>query len=241
MQSPFLQAHGLLKYIGLLLSGVCHQFPQHSFFVAGKQLPLCARCSGTYLGALLGFVTLWRKGRMRAGRLPPAKVLAVLAAFIAFWAIDGLNSYFNFLTGRAILYPPSNLLRLTTGLGNGLALSFVVFPVFNLFLWRELDKQRALNGLGELAVPMLQALGLLLLLQSQVKVLFYPLLLAELLSVLLMLTTVNSIIVVITMHRENYAGGRRQALLPLALGLVLTFVELGGIAALRYCLSLRFY
>jgi hypothetical protein len=33
---------------------ICHQIPERSFFMDGQQLPLCARCTGTFLGAMLG-------------------------------------------------------------------------------------------------------------------------------------------------------------------------------------------
>ncbi len=237
MESPFLQADGLLKYIGVFLSGVCHQFLEHSFVVGGKQIPLCARCSGTYLGALLGIGNLWLRGRTRASRLPPARVLAILGLLFASWGIDGLNSYFQFLTGRAGLYPPSNFLRLTTGMGNGLSLSLLVFPMFNSVLWREPDRQHAVHSLTELGALLLQAVGLALLIQTAISSLFYPLLLADTVSVLLMLTLVNSMIVVVLLHRENSAVQRRQTLLPLGLGLLLAIVEVGGIASLRYWLG----
>lgn len=34
----------------------CHQMPQRSFFVKGKQFPVCARCTGTFIGYALGGV-----------------------------------------------------------------------------------------------------------------------------------------------------------------------------------------
>src|SRR6476660_560765 len=44
---------GDLRYkINALGFGVCHQIAGHSFFIDDHQLPLCARCSGIYLGAL---------------------------------------------------------------------------------------------------------------------------------------------------------------------------------------------
>jgi uncharacterized membrane protein len=37
---------GSLKYtLDFLGFGVCHQLSSHSLFIAGHQLPLCARCS----------------------------------------------------------------------------------------------------------------------------------------------------------------------------------------------------
>ena len=32
---------------------ICHQRPERSFFVGGTQMPVCARCTGLYVGAAL--------------------------------------------------------------------------------------------------------------------------------------------------------------------------------------------
>ena len=49
----------------LVGSLVCHQIPERSFHLAGAQLPVCARCTGLYLGGALGLVfwatTIWRR------------------------------------------------------------------------------------------------------------------------------------------------------------------------------------
>ena len=61
---------GTLKYkLDFLGFGVCHQLSSHSLFIAGHQLPLCARCSGIYLGALVTLIMLLIL-RPLAGGLP---------------------------------------------------------------------------------------------------------------------------------------------------------------------------
>ena len=62
---------------------ICHRIPERSFHLAGRQLPLCARCTGTYLGALVGFATMWALGHRRASNLPPTRVIVLLVGFIA--------------------------------------------------------------------------------------------------------------------------------------------------------------
>jgi hypothetical protein len=167
-------------------------------------------------------------------------VLVVLGLFFVLWAIDSVNSYFHFFTGRVGLYTPSNSLRLVTGMVNGLSLSLLVFPMFNYILWREPDERRVIDGLGELVGLLLQVFALAVLLQANVSFLVYPLSVLNVLSVLLMLTIVNSMIVMILLRRENRAESGRQAVLPLSLGLLLSIAEVGGIAVLRQVLPSAF-
>ena len=49
------QAHfAPASFIYLIFSNVCHQIPDRSFIVAGFPLAICHRCSGIYLGLMLG-------------------------------------------------------------------------------------------------------------------------------------------------------------------------------------------
>lgn len=36
-------------------SSGCHQMPERSFFVKGKQFPVCARCTGVFIGKLAAY------------------------------------------------------------------------------------------------------------------------------------------------------------------------------------------
>ena len=216
---------------------VCHRIPERSFFVAGQQLPLCARCSGTFLGLLLIFVTLSAAGRTRASRLPPPRVLMVLALFIVAWAIDGLNSYLSFFPQLPHLYEPRNWLRLTTGMFNGLALGVFAFAILQFSLWRTPLSQPVIQGFGELGA--LIALGLLLvgLVLTESAWLLYPLALASTLGVLTMLTSLNTVVVLIVSRKENAYRHWREAALPLITALAVSLAMVMGIGAARAALS----
>lgn len=38
----------------------CHQMPERSFFIKGYQFPVCARCTGVYLGALFSIALFFK-------------------------------------------------------------------------------------------------------------------------------------------------------------------------------------
>ncbi len=50
--------HALALAIYFVGSIVCHQRPERSFHAWGAQLPVCARCTGIYIGAVLGVVSV---------------------------------------------------------------------------------------------------------------------------------------------------------------------------------------
>ncbi|MGD2050566.1 MAG: DUF2085 domain-containing protein, partial [Chloroflexota bacterium] len=92
-------------YVGY---AVCHRITDRSFTIAGRQLPLCARCTGMFLGVTLTFAVLGLAGRRRWSMLPPLRVMLALIGFIGFMAIDGINSYSHFFPNFPHLYEPRN-------------------------------------------------------------------------------------------------------------------------------------
>jgi len=231
--------HSFLDILDLLGAGVCGQIPSHSFIIGGRQLPLCARCTGTYLGALLGFLGLAALRRRRVSGLPPNEVLASLAGFIVLWGVDGLNSFLNLFPSAPHLYQPHNLLRLITGTLQGLALSIIVYPVFSSLLWKETNTRRVLRNWRELGYLLIPAALLIWIVQTQASFLLYPVATLSILGVLAMLTLVNTMIVLIVTRRESKAESWRDAFSPLLLGLLATLLELSVLGLLRLALTQR--
>jgi len=216
---------------------ICHRIPERSFAFDGRQLPLCARCTGTFLGAILGLTAMLLYGRRRASQLPPIPVLGMLVLFMGFWGFDGLNSYLTFFPGAPNLYEPRNWLRLTTGLLNGLALITFVFPIFNFSIWREPSKERVFKNLWEvLAVLPVMAL-LVLVIQAGVEFLLYPLALLSTLGVVMMLTLLNSVMAALILGRESYATTWQQAMPPLAVGAAMAILEMTALILIRVYLT----
>jgi uncharacterized membrane protein len=219
--------------------GICHQIPERTFFFNGTPMPLCARCSGTYLGALVGFAGLLILGRRRVGQLPPTRVVIVLAGFIVLMGIDGLNSYLSFFPNAPQLYEPRNLFRLTTGLLNGLALSLIVYPVFNVTLWREVEQRRSIETIWELAWFLPGIILIVLIVESGAWFLLYPLSILSAGGVLILLTMVNSMIALILTRRESMALGWGDAIVPILWGLAASFLELGAMIIFRAVMTER--
>jgi hypothetical protein len=165
--------------------------------------------------------------------MAPVPVLAILILFMGFWAFDGLNSYMHFFPNAPTLYEPQNWLRMTTGTLNGLALFFLVFPVFNFTLWREPTQVRVLKSVWELFGILPVAALVILGTQSSIDLFLYPLALLSSVGVLLMLVMINSMIAVLVLGREGYAQGWKQALVPLSVGLALAVLQITLMAAGR--------
>ena len=94
--SNALANHHLLDGADWAGYAVCHRITARSFSINGRQLPLCARCTGMYLGAMLTFVVLALAGRLRWSGLPPLPILLLLVGFIGVMGVDGINSYLHF-------------------------------------------------------------------------------------------------------------------------------------------------
>jgi uncharacterized membrane protein len=227
---------------------VCHRVGDHSFFICGQQLPLCVRCSGTFLGALTGLlgqaVVLRRK---RASDFPRVGILLLMGGFFLAMAVDGVNSYASdWVIHAPLLYPPHDLLRLVTGALTGLSISVLLYPVFNLSVWKAVLPERAVRGFRDLGVLLLLEGGLVISVWALAEKHWPPLLsgwslvpLAVLSAagVLTMLTLVNSVLVMMVAGWENRYGQLHEAIVPLMLGFDLALIQIGAIDALRYAFT----
>lgn len=224
---------GKLNLVGF---AICHQLPARSFFLGGRQMPLCARDTGTYLGAMatLGYI-LAGKRRRRNG-LPVVPVLAFMVVSVVFFAVDGLNSYADTLPLVPQVYTPSNYLRLLSGMGCGIAIVGIVVPLFNYSVWRDLEDGPILDVRGFLGI-----LGVAALLYLAVAFgpgwLYYPLALLNIIGVLLVLAVVNGLLAYLLLGRERTAYTWLDTLPIVATGLLMAAIELGGLGYLRFILE----
>jgi uncharacterized membrane protein len=87
-----------------LASTICHQRPERSFVVNGRQFPVCARCTGLYVSGAVAAVAAWF-GARRAPR--NARRLLILAAVPTALTIPvewlGISSLSNVIRAGAAL------------------------------------------------------------------------------------------------------------------------------------------
>ncbi len=90
---------GLLGKADAVGYAVCHRAPARSFILGDRPMPLCARCSGTFLGGFMALIFMTRLGRR--GDLPDTKTSLMLGAFLVGFGLDGLNSFARVIPGVA--------------------------------------------------------------------------------------------------------------------------------------------
>jgi uncharacterized membrane protein len=224
---------------------VCHRISERSFHIGSFQLPLCARCTGMYLGAVTGLIFQAIIGR-RGGKIPHWSIIAVLVAFVAAFGIDGVNSYLyllkqirlGFLPSIQNIYIPNNTLRLLTGSGMGLGIAAMIFPAFNQSIWADYDDTRsALPGWKAFGLMVVIQLVLDLLVLTESPIVLYPVAIISVLGVWLLLTMVYTIVWVMIMGQDNKFTKMRQLWLPLLAGFTIAMIQTAGIDLLRFWLT----
>ena len=110
-------------------SAICHQRPERSFQLFGHQMPVCARCTGIYVGAALaaivvvlavyGAPTPTQKRHHREGG-PPAWMVALASTLPSLATL-----IYEWTTGDM----PSNWTRAAAGLPMGAVVSWLVLRI----------------------------------------------------------------------------------------------------------------
>ena len=176
--------------------------------------------------------------------MPNWKLGAPLLIFFLAFGIDGSNSYLYLLkstAGGALnnipnLYIPNNTLRLFTGSGMGIALASILYPAFNQSVWKNSDKERALDWkkLGILVgIILVLDLGVL----TENPLILFPIAMISVLGVLALLIMVFSMVWILVMRQENVFSSLKEMWMPILAGATLTFLMLTAIDLLRLKLT----
>jgi uncharacterized membrane protein len=235
---------GLLGRADAIGYAVCHRIDARSFHIGSRQLPLCARCSGMYLGAVIGLAYQMVFARKRSGT-PHWSVIIPLVLFVLAFGIDGSNSYLyliketypDALARLPNLYVPNNTLRLLTGSGMGLGIAAMLFPAFNQTMWKDADDRRVFPDLKSFAPLFGLTLLLDLLVLTENPVVLYPVAFISVGGVLILLMMVYSMIWVMLMRQENEFTRFSQLWLALAAGFTIAMLQIAAIDLLRFWLT----
>jgi uncharacterized membrane protein len=235
---------GLLGRADAIGYAVCHRIDARSFHIGSRQLPLCARCSGMYLGAVIGLAYQMVFARKRSGT-PHWSVIIPLVLFVLAFGIDGSNSYLyliketypDALARLPNLYVPNNTLRLLTGSGMGLGIAAMLFPAFNQTMWKDADDRRVFPDLKSFALLFGLTLLLDLLVLTENPVVLYPVAFISVGGVLILLIMVYSMIWVMLMRQENEFTRFSQLWLALAAGFTIAMLQIAAIDLLRFWLT----
>ena len=119
-------------------SHLCHQIPERSFFIAGHQFAVCARCTGLYAGFTAATICYPLVRPLRLTNTPPRRWLFLAAAPLA---IDFLLGFFG-------IWENTHLTRLLTGALLGSVSVFFVMPGLidlSLMDWRRSSGRNAIS------------------------------------------------------------------------------------------------
>ena len=215
---------GLWEKARIIGYALCHQLTERSFFIHEHQSPLCARCTGMYLGFLISVIFLIARRRARAARVPAAGIIAVLIGFITIMGIDGVNSTISIIPGAPQLYHTTNIHRIVTGTLFGMGIAMLFLPIFNSAIWAQPTGDRTIKNWRELAILIVVCLGVDAIVLTQADWLFYPITLVSIIGPLFLLGLMGGIIVLTMRNIPNSVQRWPQFAGPLLAGVSLGLV-----------------
>ena len=192
---------GLYEKAFAVGSSVCHQIPSHSFEVMGIQFPLCARCSGLYLGSFIGLVYYFTQGRKKA--FPKKGFSLLLLILFLVWAGDGVNSFITNFLNKTFLYETTNTTRLVTGFGMGLVMSTALMTLFNLTVWQDSKDQPLLHNLFQVTAYSAASLFIAWILLSTNAISFQVIAYISIATVIMIISLLYMIFWIVLLKKEN--------------------------------------
>jgi len=226
---------GLLGKMDAIGYAVCHRIDARSFHLGDRQLPLCARCSGMYLGALIGL--FFQLPLSPKAGLPTKKVSLVLLVFLVAFGVDGVNSYLQLIPNAPSLYNPANPLRLLTGTMLGVGLMAVLLPTFRQVIWAEPDPAPVLHSWRQIGALVGLAVLVDLIVLWENPLLLYPLAILSSLTVPLILSMVYAILLTMLVKRENQARHWTDLWLILVAAAGMALLQIALVDWIRYALT----
>jgi len=234
---------GILGKADAIGYAVCHRISERSFHIGDRQLPLCARCSGTFSAAAITLIFLAFTSRKQSG-MPAKKFYPLFFFFFLAFGMDGTNSYIYLLkqtTGMLeqipTLYIPNSALRLLTGTGMGMTMAVFIFPSFNQTVWRDLDAAPVVGSWKRLLSLLALLLALDLLTLTESPIVLYPIAFISVFGALALLTLIFGIVWLMIMRQDNTFTNVRELWLTTLAGFTLAMLMILSIDLFRYNLT----
>lgn len=205
----------ILERIGY---AVCHQLPEKSIFIEGKQLPVCARDTGIYFGSLISLFFVLLSKRRRSNSIPVPYISFTFVFFMLLMGVDAVSSYVGFRE-------TTNSIRLLTGLLVGISLPLFMYPILIDNLLEEHDEEHILKSWYELLLLLFLVISSYLLILYFNVQLYYPVAFATVIGIgalhFLLLCTLISFFV----FNFNIKSNIKKALLIFPQSFILLFAE----------------
>jgi len=229
---------GLLGKSDAVAYAVCHRIGSHSFSFSDRPFSLCARCSGQYLGFLWGFALQNLLGKRRTG-FPSRWALIGFVILFLLYGLDGVNSLLPLYPGLSdwSLYQPMNELRLFSGLGMGLAISAIYYPLMGQTIWKEYSTERSLSGIREWLLWIGGGIGIGLLVLTGNPLILYPLILLSTAGLITLLSMLYMVIWILLTRKENSFGSWEELGLWILAGFGTAAFQIALIDLIRYLLT----
>ncbi len=199
----------LLSEIG---TSVCNQSLNRSFVFTGVALPVCARCTGIYLGLFLSYIYFFVSKKRLANELPDKKIIYIFALSILFMGID---------VGTQVIEirMSNNYIRLFTGLFIGCALASFLYPKTNYFLWKAKEKIKIFKSYKDVTIFLVFIFIFYFPIAEKLDACYWPAAIGAALGIIILYFNVCFLSLIIIFKKENRAE-RFKDLLPFIPGTI---------------------
>ena len=190
---------------------------------------------------VISLITIWWvytplgiDGKTRA---PSKGITAILVVFLLAFIIDGVNSMLGLFPVIPQLYPPSNLLRLVTGLMMGMVIANLLVVLWQQTWWKNSDTTAVMAGWTQslLLIGANTLAGLAV--WSRIPFLYYPIAILSTAAIVVLLGMIYCLIWVIIFKKENTFERYSDGLSFLLAGLATAIIQIGLLDLLRYNLT----
>ena len=230
-----LTPEGVLGKADAVGYAVCHRIPERSFKIGDRQMPMCARCTGLFLGAMLGLGFQLAQGRK--GKMPPIPAAILFGSLALAWVLDGINSFTMLTPVLPSLYQTQNWTRLVTGTGMGLAISAILLPAFIQTMFKTWEESSGFGMWHQVLIILGLGATLDILVLFEIPWLQYLFSLISAGSVFVLLTLIYSMVLVMMFKKENTYENITQLFISFTGGFILALLQIGAIDLVRYLLT----